>query len=113
MKRQQSFLVAMLVASALAGAGATAAFASRSGAHMPAGGGTAGVPVIQTSLNSMSELQSAVTSTVRKVSPAGVTVRTQDGLGSGGIYDGSGLVLTHAHVGDRATSITVSLSDGS
>jgi serine protease Do len=46
------------------------------------------------------------------VGPAVVSVRTDQGLGSGVIYDTSGLILTNAHVVDQAQSITIGLVDG-
>ncbi len=54
----------------------------------------------------------AVEAAVQKVGPAVVTIRTDSGLGSGVIYDRSGLVLTNQHVVDGANAITVVLSDG-
>jgi S1-C subfamily serine protease len=48
----------------------------------------------------------------QSVGPAVVSVRTDQGLGSGVIYDGSGLILTNAHVVDSAKSITIGLVDG-
>jgi S1-C subfamily serine protease len=41
-----------------------------------------------------------------------VSVRTNEGLGSGVIYDPSGLILTNAHVVENADSITIALVDG-
>lgn len=41
-----------------------------------------------------------------------VSVRTDQGLGSGVIYDASGLILTNAHVVQGAQSITIALVDG-
>ncbi len=54
----------------------------------------------------------AVEAAVQKVGPAVVTIRTDSGLGSGVIYDRSGLVLTNQHVVDGANTIMVVLSDG-
>lgn len=42
-----------------------------------------------------------------------VSVRTDQGLGSGVVYDASRLVLTNAHVVDGAGTISVGLSDDS
>ncbi len=47
------------------------------------------------------------------LSPAVVQIETQEGLGSGVIYDSSGLILTNQHVVGSATSVSVNLSDGS
>ena len=49
---------------------------------------------------------------VQKVGPAVVSIRTNTGLGSGVIYDASGLVLTNNHVIEGASSIIVALEDG-
>jgi len=53
-----------------------------------------------------------VAAVAQMVGPAVVSVRTDQGLGSGVIYDPSGLVLTNAHVVDQAQSITIGLVDG-
>ena len=46
------------------------------------------------------------------LAPAVVQIETTSGLGSGFVYDKSGLVLTAAHVTDGETSVTVRLADG-
>ena len=51
-------------------------------------------------------------SVAQTVGPAVVSIRTNAGLGSGVIYDASGLILTNAHVVDGAQSMTVGLVDG-
>ena len=48
----------------------------------------------------------------RSASPAVVSIQTDSGLGSGFIYDSSGLILTNAHVVEDATSLLVALQDG-
>ncbi|MBV9131688.1 MAG: trypsin-like peptidase domain-containing protein [Chloroflexi bacterium] len=53
-----------------------------------------------------------VAAVAQSVGPAVVSVRTDQGLGSGVIYDPSGLILTNAHVIQGAQSITVGLADG-
>jgi S1-C subfamily serine protease len=53
-----------------------------------------------------------VAAVAQSVGPAVVSVRTDQGLGSGVLYDASGLILTNAHVVDGAQSITVALVDG-
>jgi serine protease Do len=53
-----------------------------------------------------------VASVAQSVGPAVVSVRTDQGLGSGVIYDPGGLILTNAHVIEGAQSITVGLADG-
>ena len=49
----------------------------------------------------------------KALSPAVVQIETQEGLGSGVIYDSAGLILTNQHVVGSATSVSVNLSDGS
>ncbi len=46
------------------------------------------------------------------LSPAVVQITTGQGLGSGFIYDESGLILTAAHVTDGASDVEVRLADG-
>jgi putative serine protease PepD len=46
------------------------------------------------------------------VGPALVYIQTQQGLGSGFIYDASGLILTNAHVVGDARTVQVRLADG-
>jgi S1-C subfamily serine protease len=53
-----------------------------------------------------------VAAVAQSVGPAVVSVRTDQGLGSGVIYDPSGLILTNAHVVASAQSITIGLVDG-
>jgi S1-C subfamily serine protease len=53
-----------------------------------------------------------VAAVAQSVGPAVVSVRTDQGLGSGVIYDQSGLILTNAHVIEGAQSITIGLADG-
>ncbi len=48
----------------------------------------------------------------KSASPAVVSIQTDSGLGSGFIYDSSGLILTNAHVVEDATSLLVALQDG-
>lgn len=59
-----------------------------------------------------SALQADLIAAVRQVSPAVVSIRTNRGLGSGVIYDPSGLILTNAHVVAGARTVAVELSDG-
>jgi putative serine protease PepD len=47
------------------------------------------------------------------LSPAVVQIETQSGLGSGFVYDESGLILTAFHVTDGSSSVQVRLADGS
>ncbi|HEY4375591.1 MAG TPA: trypsin-like peptidase domain-containing protein [Acidimicrobiales bacterium] len=45
--------------------------------------------------------------------PAVVQIETDEGLGSGFIYDKSGLIMTAAHVTDGASTVQVRMADGS
>ncbi len=54
-----------------------------------------------------------VVAVAKALSPAVVQIETQEGLGSGVIYDSSGLILTNEHVVGSASSVSVNLSDGS
>src|SRR5207247_6190693 len=54
----------------------------------------------------------SVAAVAQTVGPAVVSVRTNQGLGSGVLYDPNGLILTNAHVVDGAQSITIGLIDG-
>jgi S1-C subfamily serine protease len=54
----------------------------------------------------------SIAAVAQSVGPAVVSVRTDQGLGSGVIYDANGLVLTNAHVIQGAQSITIGLVDG-
>ena len=49
----------------------------------------------------------------KALSPAVVQIQTQEGLGSGVIYDSKGLIVTNAHVVGSARTVQVNLSDGS
>lgn len=60
-----------------------------------------------------SDTDEPVAAVAEALSPAVVQVQTSDGLGSGVIYDQSGLLMTNAHVVGSSTSVIVSLSDGS
>ena len=53
-----------------------------------------------------------IAAVAQTVGPAIVSVRTDQGLGSGVVYDASGLILTNAHVVQGAQSITIGMVDG-
>jgi len=54
----------------------------------------------------------SVAAVAQSVGPAVVSVRTNQGLGSGVLYDPNGLILTNAHVVQDAQSITIGMVDG-
>jgi serine protease Do len=101
-------LVALLLAAAVT-SGVTVSF-SRPSAQ------AAGAPLAATSSNAATTGSIAATGTVaavaQTVGPAVVSVRTDQGLGSGVVYDPNGLILTNAHVVQGAQSITIGLVDG-
>lgn len=53
-----------------------------------------------------------IAAVAQALSPAVVQITTNQGLGSGFIYDKSGLILTAAHVTDGADQVEVRLADG-
>jgi S1-C subfamily serine protease len=53
-----------------------------------------------------------VEAVARALAPAVVQIETSQGLGSGFVYDPSGLVLTAAHVVDGSNQVTVRTADG-
>lgn len=67
-------------------------------------GGTS-VPVVNPS-------QEPVAAVAASLSPAVVQLETDTGLGSGFVYDKSGLIMTAAHVIEGARSVTVRFADG-
>jgi serine protease Do len=69
-------------------------------------------PVAAAQTTTTVDLQTAIQSVSQKVGPAVVEIRTDQGLGSGVIYDPNGLILTNAHVVEGANSISVGLGDG-
>ena len=77
------------------------------GAHFRPGAAGA-VPAAATT----SELQADLIAAVQRVSPAVVSIRAGGGLGSGVIYDPSGLILTNAHVVGGARNVSIELADG-
>jgi putative serine protease PepD len=57
-------------------------------------------------------LQDQFVSVVAKVGPSVVVIQTDQGLGSGTIYDGGGDIVTNYHVVAGATAFQVTLGDG-
>ena len=60
----------------------------------------------------VADLQASLIAATERVAPGVVSIRTERGLGSGVLYDPSGLVLTNAHVVEGASRISVGLADG-
>jgi len=69
-------------------------------------------PVLARTVSSTTAQAGSVAAVAQQVGPAVVSVRTDQGLGSGVIYDPSGLILTNAHVVSGAQSITIGMVDG-
>ncbi|HEX5925600.1 MAG TPA: trypsin-like peptidase domain-containing protein [Baekduia sp.] len=58
------------------------------------------------------DLQTAYERVVQRVSPSVVQIQSEDGLGSGIVYDTSGHIVTNDHVLGEAQTFTVTLADG-
>jgi S1-C subfamily serine protease len=56
--------------------------------------------------------QEPVAAVALTVTPSVVQIDTTEGLGSGVVYDASGLVMTNAHVVGTASTVTVRTADG-
>lgn len=65
-----------------------------------------------TSLNTALSLQAAYQAVVKQILPSVVQIETDQGLGSGIVYDGHGNIVTNYHVVEGAGSLTVTTSDG-
>jgi len=53
-----------------------------------------------------------VVAVAKALSPAVVQIQTTEGLGSGVVYDASGLIVTNQHVVGTASTVQVNLADG-
>jgi putative serine protease PepD len=60
----------------------------------------------------VTDLQNAYERVVQRVSPSVVQIQSNDGLGSGIVYDASGHIVTNDHVLGEARTFTVTLADG-
>jgi S1-C subfamily serine protease len=69
-------------------------------------------PVDPAAANTALALQSGLVDVVRTVGPSVVVIETDQGLGSGVIYDSAGDIVTNAHVTEGKTSFTVTMPDG-
>jgi putative serine protease PepD len=58
------------------------------------------------------DLQTAYERVVQRVSPSVVQIQSDDGLGSGIVYDSSGHIVTNDHVLGDARTFTVTFADG-
>jgi putative serine protease PepD len=71
-------------------------------ASAPAAAATAGA----------ADLQTAYERVVQRVSPSVVQIQSEDGLGSGIVYDADGHIVTNDHVLGEGRTFTVTLADG-
>src|SRR5262245_44152143 len=62
--------------------------------------------------NSAAQLQNDFVNVYRKVGPSVVQIETNEGLGSGIVFDAQGHIVTNAHVVGTAKSFTVTTSKG-
>jgi putative serine protease PepD len=85
-------------AALLAGCGGSGGSSGAEGAGPPSGAASA--------------VQSQFTDVVSTVSPQVVQIETQEGLGSGIVYDRQGAIVTNAHVAGTAHRFAVTLSGG-
>jgi putative serine protease PepD len=99
-------LLLVLVASAIC-AGCTV---TTSSSATPAPTSAAPVPVNEA--NAAQALQNDFVAVVKRVGPSVVQIETDQGLGSGIVFDKQGDIVTNAHVVEGATSYTVTFADG-
>ena len=79
-----------------------------------AGSGGAETPpaVVLPESGSVAAIQKQFTDVVARVSPMVVQIQTEQGLGSGIVYDADGDVVTNAHVTSGAKRFVVTLANG-
>jgi putative serine protease PepD len=65
-----------------------------------------------TTLSAAGELQNAFVNVYKSVSPSVVQIQTNEGLGSGIIFDNKGDIVTNAHVVGGAKTFTVTTTSG-
>src|SRR5512140_407436 len=68
-------------------------------------------PTLSSANGSAVALQEQMVSVIKQVSPSVVEISTDQGLGSGVVYDNKGDIVTNAHVVGSATKFTVTLSN--
>jgi S1-C subfamily serine protease len=110
-------VVAALVAAGLLGAGYvardavdgtnTAVTSSTVSANSNTATGAASTPVLPSSTDE------PVAAVAKALGPAVVQIRTEGGLGSGVVYDESGLIITNDHVVAGSNTVQVGFADGS
>ena len=103
-------LTALGLAACTVGVGPTSSATST-----PAPGFSATPPPVTTvtpGTGTASGLEGVYVSVVKRVLPSVVQIETDQGLGSGIVFDGAGDIVTNYHVVAGASSYTVTLSDG-
>jgi putative serine protease PepD len=73
---------------------------------------TASAPAPAAAAAGASDLQTAYERVVQRVSPSVVQIQSEDGLGSGVVYDSDGHIVTNDHVLGDGRSFTVTLAGG-
>ena len=89
------------------GFGVRSLFKDSSSTTVISGAGTTAAPSV-----TIDPGQEPVAYVAHAVSPSVVQIDTSAGLGSGVVYDSSGLIMTNAHVVGTETSVTVRTADG-
>jgi putative serine protease PepD len=74
--------------------------------------GASVAPVVAQSDGAAASVQRQFEDIVKAVSPSVVQVQTEQGLGSGVVFDGGGDIVTNAHVVDNATKFVVTVANG-
>ena len=117
-------IAALALVAIVAGCGSAAARPSAATAAVASATSPANVPAVlpaasstpQTSLalsgSAALALQEQMVAVIKQVSPSVVVIETDQGLGSGIIYDNNGDIVTNAHVVGTATTFKVTLADG-
>ncbi len=68
-------------------------------------------PTVSSAGGAAVALQDQMVAVIKQVSPSVVEISTDQGLGSGVVYDNKGDIVTNAHVVGNATKFTVTLSN--
>ena len=97
--------IALLAAALAVSVGAGTAAAKPEQAVGPSLRAAGGLSILQA-------LQSQFIAVVKRVAPAVVQIETDDGLGSGIVFDRKGHIVTNAHVVGTATKFKVTFSNG-
>ncbi|SEN71019.1 S1C family serine protease [Actinacidiphila rubida] len=106
-------LLAPAAATALSATALLAGCTSSGSSTGHAAGQTPGaVQAADQSTSGANDLQTAYMNAVKKVLPSVVSITTDQGLGSGVVYDSKGDIVTNAHVVGNSTTFEVSLATG-